>query len=131
MEDKFEIYKKWFSENGIIYNIDEDGDLHFKYQMCNFYIVDPHGDKQFLQVMLPNIWSIEDEKERTDALQVANMLNMKRKALKIFITSSNTVLTVEMFIDNTPDVEDFMERVLDILIQGRTMFAQEMRNLRK
>ena len=99
--------------------------------MCNFYIINPHDDKQFLQVMLPNIWSIEDEKERTDALQVANMLNMKRKALKVFITSTNTVLTVEMFIDNTPDVEDFMERVLDLLIQGRTLFAQEMRNRRQ
>lgn len=131
MEDIFDLYKRWFSENGIIYNIDEDGDLHFRYQMCNFYIINPHDDKQFLQVMLPNIWSIEDEKERTDALQVANMLNMKRKALKVFITSTNTVLTVEMFIDNTPDVEDFMERVLDLLIQGRTLFAQEMRNRRQ
>ena len=131
MEDKFEIYKKWFSENGIIYNIDDDGDLHFKYQMRNFYILDPHDDKQFLQVMLPNIWSIDDEKERADALQVANMLNMKRKALKVFITKTNTVLTVEMFIDNTPDVEDFMERILDILIEGRSLFAQEMHKLRE
>ncbi len=129
MEENFEIYKKWLSENGLIYNVDEDGDLHFKYQMCNFYIMNPHNDKLFLQVMLPNIWSIDSEEERTNALIVANKLNMQRKALKVFITQESTILTVEMFIDNTPDVEDFMERILNILIQGREGFAEGMREL--
>ena len=129
MEENFEIYKKWLSENGLIYNVDEDEDLHFKYQMCNFYIMNPHNDKLFLQVMLPNIWSIDSEEERTNALIVANKLNMQRKALKVFITQESTILTVEMFIDNTPDVEDFMERILNILIQGREGFAEGMREL--
>lgn len=129
MDNVFEIYEQWFKANGIIYNIDDDGDLHFKYQMCNFYILNPKDDKMFLHIILPNIWSIDSEEERANALKVANNLNMNRKALKVFITESNTILTVEMFIDSTPDVEDFLERILDILIQGRQLFAQKMHEL--
>ena len=129
MENVFEVYEQWFKNNGIIYNIDEDGDLHFKYQTCNFYILNPKDDTLFLHIILPNIWSIDSEEERTNALIVANKLNMQRKALKVFITQESTILTVEMFIDNTPDVEDFMERILNILIQGREGFAEGMREL--
>ena len=129
MENVFEVYEQWFKNNGIIYNIDEDGDLHFKYQTCNFYILNPKEDTMFLHIILPNIWSIDSEEERANAMQVANELNMNRKALKVFITQSNTILTVVMFIDSTPDVEDFMERILDILITGRQLFAQKMHEL--
>ena len=129
MDDVFEIYKQWFRESGIKHNIDDDGDLHFKYQTCNFYILNPKNDTNFLHVILPNIWPIESEEERDNALKVANKLNMTRKALKVLITPSNTILTVEMFIDNTPDVEDFMERILDILISGRSLFFQKMHEL--
>jgi hypothetical protein len=129
MDNVFEVYEQWFKNVGIIYNIDEDGDLHFKYQTCNFYILNPKNDTNFLHIILPNIWSIDSEEERANALKVANELNMNRKALKVFITESNTILTVEMFIDSTPDVEDFMERILDILISGRTLFAQKMHEL--
>ena len=129
MENVFEVYEQWFKNNGIIYNIDEDGDQHFKSQTCNFYILNPKEDTMFLHIILPNIWSIDSEEERANAMQVANELNMNRKALKVFITPSNTILTVEMFIDSTPDVEDFMERILDILITGRQLFAQKMHEL--
>ncbi|MBP5386990.1 MAG: hypothetical protein J6Y97_06350, partial [Prevotella sp.] len=83
----------------------------------------------FLHIILPNLWSIDSEEERENALKVANDLNMNRKALKVFITETNTILTVEMFIDSTPDVEDFMERILDILISGRSLFFQKMHEL--
>lgn len=131
MESSFKIYEQWLTENGLIHNIDDDGDLHFKYQMCNFFILNPNGDEQFLHIILPNIWTIESEEERATALRVANELNLNRKVLKVVIGESNTTLTVEVFIDKTPDVEDFMERLLDILIEGRRLFFQRMHELMK
>ena len=122
----FEIYENWFKVNGLIYNIDNDDDLHFKYKTCNFFILNPKEDAQFLHIILPNIWAINSPEEYADALEVANELNAGRKALKVFLTRTNTFLSIEMFIDKTPDVEDFMERLLDILIEGRQMFVQEM-----
>ena len=129
MDDNFGLFKKWFTDNGIIFNIDDDGDLHFKYQMCDFYILDSKDDQQFLEVMLPHIWQIDNEEELFKANSIANKLNRQRKALKVFTTDTNTILTVEMVLDKTPDVDDFMERILDILIQGRLSFAEEMRAL--
>ncbi len=131
MESSLKLYEQWLTDNGLIHNIDEDGDLHFKYQMCNFFILNPQEDDQFLHIILPNIWSIESEEERMNALKVANELNMGRKVLKVVVGESNTTLTVEMFIDQTPDVEDFMERLLDILIEGRQLFAKRMHDLMK
>ena len=129
MADPLDIYKQWLSDNGLKYEIDSDGDIHFKYQTCNMYIINPKKDTQFLQVMLPNFWSIESEQEYLNALKVCNMVSMQRKVVKAFVTEKNTFLMVEMFIDNTPDLEDFMERVLDILIQGRMFCAEKMREL--
>jgi len=126
MASSLNIYEQWLTQNGLIHNIDEDGDLHFKYQMCNFYIINPKQDTQYLQILLPNIWSFDSDEERIMAMQVANELNMNRKVLKVFVTQRDTILSAEMLIDQTPDVEDFMERLLDILIQGRQLFFQEM-----
>jgi len=130
MENVMEIYEQWFKANGIIYHIDKDSDLVFKYQTCSFYIINPKSDKQYLNIVLPSIWSIDSDEERADALKVANDLNMNRKALKVFVGPESVHLTVEMFIDNTPDVEDFMERLLDILVGGRMLFYQKMHELR-
>lgn len=126
MASSLNIYEQWLTQNGLIHNIDEDGDLHFKYQMCNFYIINPKQDTQYLQILLPNIWSFDSDEERIMAMQVANELNMNCKVLKVFVTQRDTILSAEMLIDQTPDVEDFMERLLDILIQGRQLFFQEM-----
>ena len=129
MDNKYEIFTEWFTNNGIKYDIDEDGDLHFIYQMRNFFILDPKDDENFLEVMLPNIWSISDEEERIRVHSVANKLNRQCKALKVFTTKSNTILTVEMFLDKNPDLDDFMERILGILLRGRQMFADDMRSI--
>ena len=120
---------QWFKNNDIIYNIDEDGDFYFKYQQHNFYILNQGDDKLFLHVILPNIWSIDNEDERADVLIVANELNTECKVLKAFVTSNDIILSVEMFMDSTPNVEDYMKRILDILISGRELFSQKMHEL--
>ena len=83
----------------------------------------------FLHVILPNIWSIDNEDERADVLIVANELNTECKVLKAFVTSNDIILSVEMFMDSTPNVEDYMKRILDILISGRELFSQKMHEL--
>ena len=52
MESSLKLYEQWLTDNGLIHNIDEDGDLHFKYQMCNFFILNPQEDDQFLHIIL-------------------------------------------------------------------------------
>ena len=68
-----------------------------------------------------------DSFSKQKALKVANSLNRDIKALKVIINDDDSVwLTVEQFLDETPDVDDFMDRLLGILLQGRMKFNMLM-----
>ncbi len=129
MEDSLQIYERWLAENGLIHHSDDHGNIVFKYQGLTLVIVNPGDDKLFLQIVLPNIYDFSNEEERQKALIVANILSIQRKAIKANVFDDSVNLNVEMFVDTTPDVEDFMERVLDILVQGRLFFYNQLEKL--
>ncbi|AEW20162.1 hypothetical protein BFO_1969 [Tannerella forsythia 92A2] len=53
-------------------------------------------------------------------MEVCNELNREIKCLKAFFFDENNIwLATEMFIDHTPELDDFMERLLGILHAGR------------
>ena len=129
MEEATKIYDKWLTENGLIHHYDEHDNIVFKYQGLNLILVNPGEDKNYLQLVLPYIYDFSTEEERSKVLIAANITTMQRKVVKAIVLNDNVNLNVEMFIDTTPDVEDFMERVLDILVQGRLFFYEQMHQL--
>ncbi len=115
------IYKEWLSEQGIKFHETKVG-LLFKYQGGGFIIADNGNDRQYLQIIMPNIYEISSF-DKDKAFRVANKLNREVKSLKVIIQDDNNVwLTVEQFLDDTPNVEDFMERLFGILLSGRLKF---------
>ena len=48
------------------------------------------------------------------------------KVVKAFLVEDRVWLAIEMFIDTTPDIDDFVERCLDILVASRERFVREM-----
>lgn len=120
-----EIYKKWLTANGVKWE-QEDFGLTFRYQGSNFVIFDNSSDPLYLAIAMPGIYELENDELKV--LRVLNKINNNRKAIKAVLNDDSVWLTIEMFIDSTPDVEDFMERLLDILNQGRMLFNMEIRN---
>ena len=73
-----DLIKSWLSSEGYKYDVDSEGDVHFKYQVT---------------------W--------------------ETKVVKAFIRNNIVHLSIEMFIDRTPDLGDFMERCCDLLLHAQ------------
>ncbi|MDE5795561.1 MAG: YbjN domain-containing protein [Muribaculaceae bacterium] len=117
----------WLTDNGLRPRIDEDNDLVFKYQMLNFVIIWSEEDPAFLRILLPVIWSIDNEAEAQQVLVACNKVNLNRKVIKTFTTNNNTFMSVEMLVQEDFDPAQILERSLEMLTQGYQYFAQEMR----
>lgn len=120
-----QIYKNWLTANNVKFEELPFG-LTFKYQGANFILFDNSTDKQYLNLSMPNIWDVDGEEVKV--LRAANKVNCEFKAIKVTVMNNSVWLNIEMFIDNTPDVEDFMDRILGILLECRMKFAFEMHN---
>lgn len=120
-----QIYKDWLRSYGVKFEELPFG-LAFKYQGANFILWDNSKDQQYLALSMPNIWDVDGEEVKV--LRAANKINGDIKAIKAVIRDNAVWLNIEMFIDNTPDIEDFMDRILGILLECRMKFAFAMQN---
>ena len=73
---------------------------------------------------MPNIYDVDGDREKV--LEAINTICRDIKAIKAFLLNDKLWLSLEMFIDTTPDIDDFIERCLDILVTGRRRIAQEI-----
>ena len=119
-----DLVENWLKEQGFKNERDNDGDLHFKYQGANLYCYNDDNDKQFLRIVMPGIYQIDGD--RMKVLEAINTICRNIKAIKAFLVEDHLWLAIEMFIDSTPDIDDFIERCLDILMAGRRHIAQEI-----
>lgn len=124
-----DIYKNWLSENGVKYE-EKDYGLTFKYQGGYFIIGNNSKDSQFFNIVMPGIFDFGDNPDvpRIKVLEALNKINADYKVVKAVCDQEDCWLTTEIFIDSTPDVEDYFERLLNILHQSRMEFFQILRN---
>lgn len=116
------IYKEWLQANGFRFEEKPYG-LVFKYQGATLIIMNPDNDSQYLRITMPNIYECS-QKNILQTLTAINKVNLSLKAATVVLHNDNSVwVNVEMFIDSTPDLDDFMTRILDILIEGRIRFS--------
>lgn len=123
-----DIYKNWLMENGIKFE-EKDYGLTFKYQGGYFIIGDNSKDLQYFNIVMPGIYDFADHPEtpRIKVLESLNKINAQYKVVKAVCDDEDCWLTTEIFIDSTPDVEDYMERLLNICHQARMEFFQYLR----
>ncbi len=108
-------------------DVDGNGNVVFKVE-GKVYIIDiDKRDGSFLRVLLPNFYEIETELEMSKALRVSNKINQSVKVGKIFIASNNHAWGLaEQFIDDTPNLEDFFQRTLNVIRKASEDFTKEM-----
>ncbi len=123
-----EIYKNWLRENGVKFEEKEYG-ITFKYQGGYFIIGDNTKDLQYFNIVMPGIYDFAEHPEmpREKVLEALNKINAQYKVAKAVCDDEDCWLTTEIFIDSSPDVEDFMERLLNILHQARLEFFSYLR----
>jgi len=120
---KVDLAKEWLSSEGYKYDVDGDGDIHFKYQGKNFFFTSD-GDEQFFRIIMPNIYDVDNDREKV--LEVCNDITANLKVGKAFLVGDHMWLSIEMFLDSTPEVGDFFERCLEILMAAYGKAAHDI-----
>lgn len=116
---------EFLKSQGLMPKIDEDNDIVFKYQMKTFIVMDPEEDEQFLRIAMPGIFDI-DENNRADVLEAANNINKMYKVAKCLVLDNNVWIVTEQLIDSTPNYEDIIPRLLNIIFGAHLDFYKEL-----
>ena len=122
---KADLILAWLSDEGFKHEVDEDGDVHFRYQGRDLYFT-PDEDENYFRLILPNIYVADDE-NRFHVLEACNTITRDYKVLKAYLTpQGNLWLSIELFVDSTPDIQDFFERCCDILVHSYEDMRKEI-----
>ena len=82
------------------------------------------SDNNYLRIIMPGIYDVAGDRERV--LEAINTIARELKVIKAFLVNDSLWLSIEMFIDSTANIDNFIERCLDIMITGRNRIAQEI-----
>lgn len=121
---KSDLVKEWLSSEGYKYDINSDGDIHFKYQGKNLFFTADDNDDLYFRLIMPNIY--DEEGNHTKVLEACNTISREIKVVKAFEVEGHMWLAIEIFIDSTPEIGDFFERCCDILIAAFHHAAKEI-----
>lgn len=119
-----ELVKQYLSSEGYKYDVDNDGDIHFKYEGVNLFFTVDRNDQLFFRIIMPQIYRLEGN--RTKVLEAINTVVRDMKVIKAFLVDDYLWLSVELFIDTTPELDDFFPRCMGLLKEGRSRIAAEI-----
>ena len=106
--------------------VDEDGDVSFKAQGYYFYVQNS-SDDTYLRIIMPEIEIVDTEDifETYCALSACNEICRDKKLVKAYLNNNNSVsLSVATYIDETPQLSDYIETALDFLIRSRASWIE-------
>ena len=95
--------------------IDEDGDIVFKHNRFHFLLIFSQADPEYIRLLLPNFYEVENEKQRTAAFAAANDANAICKAAKVYVSSNQTHAAIEGFLAASEQIVPVLMRCLDAL----------------
>ena len=120
---KADLINAWLYNEGYKHENDSDGDVHFRYNGKHIYFT-PDDDDTYFRLIMPNIYELEDN--RVKVLEACNTITRDYKVVKAYLVKDRLWLSIEMFVDSTPEVGDFFERCCRILISAYEDTAKEI-----
>jgi len=121
-----QLVENWLKAQGFRCSVDGDGDLNFRYEGIPMYCSNDDNDPMFLRIFMPGIYKVEGDRKKV--LEAISTINREIKAVKSFLVEDRLWITLEMFIDSTPDIDDFIERCLDIMVASVKRIGGEILN---
>jgi hypothetical protein len=122
------LYLDYLKDEGYKGEVDEDGDISFKYEGGAYWIFVDAEDEKYYCVAFPCFWKLETEEEKMKALLVANSVNGQYKCGKVFLVGENEDVTaqIDLFLTDINDFKIFFRRTLGILQEMVKDFVDEM-----
>lgn len=117
---------EFLKDEGFRPNVDEEnGNIHFRFEMKSFIFVNNDEDDTFFQLVMPGIFDITED-NRDMALEAANKVNRSIKVAKTVVFEDSVVLFFEVILDENPEVGSVLTRGLGILDAARQSFYEAM-----
>jgi hypothetical protein len=118
----------WLAGEGFRARLDDDGDIHFRHEGRDVYVVLEPDDLSYLRLLVPGFWKCDDEAEFRAALAVANELNDDVKVAKVVVSAKGGVFaSIELLLDGLVTFRSTAPRCLDLLGAARWEFRSRMR----
>jgi hypothetical protein len=127
MHPTTQLYFDFLQTEGYVPTVNEQNDVVFKQEGKTFVISVDEEDDQFLRVIFPNFWSVESGEDLVRALAMANAINARFKVGKIVVVNKQVWAVAEMFIDSSPELAEFVPRILHILRHTADAFGTLMK----
>lgn len=121
------VYLSILSDEGFRPEVDSEGDIHFKYEGGNYYMVE-NRDEQFIYIMYPSFWVIDSDEERIKALKAAATATRTTKAAKVYLTpdEDNVSAAFESLVSAPLEMSNILVRSLRCIQSAVNKFVEEM-----
>jgi hypothetical protein len=125
-EVRTEVILRHLKSEGYSPDVDDDGDLHLKFEGLNYYVFLDQQDPEFYRICLLNFWSIDDEIERNQVINAAQKATSKTKVAKVFTVRDDTWASIELFLDGPEQMTEVFRRSMTALQSAVRTFREEM-----
>ena len=115
----------YLKQQGLMPAFDEDNDIKFKYNMLTFYFLNNDDDERYFRMALPNIYDVTED-NRYAVLDAINETNKTFKVAKLVVYRDSVWVSTEILMDSTPVLDDFIPRLLDIILGARKEFYEQI-----
>ena len=124
---KKEMIMSTIEKMGYLPEVDNDGDIEFIYQMKTLYVMTGRDDEQYVSVLFPHFYEIEEEEETT-ALVTCNKVTRELKVVKVYVepTFHSVSAACEFYYINEEALEQNLEHSLKLLGMIHTVFRNYM-----
>ena len=105
--------------------VDEDGDLYFRFQMKTLFILLGNEDENFVIVQFPQFAEVEEE-ETTLTLMLCNKISRDIKLTKVYIDDTLKYLTAscEFYYTDEESIDMNLQHALGGLGMIRSLFRE-------
>jgi len=123
------IYMAYLTEEGYAPRIDEDGDIAFRRESFNYYIIIDTDDPTLVYLLLPTIWSIDSDAERRRAANAVSVANRSTKVAKAYISGRDNdavSISAELFLEDPHHFAVFFQRMIRAINTAVDYFVENM-----
>ncbi|NMV37307.1 YbjN domain-containing protein [Ralstonia insidiosa] len=110
--------------------LDDDGDIRFKREGMTYVLCFDEDDPAFAKLILANIWSLDSELERQQALAAIDQVNRRMKLVKAHTQAGSVWFTVELLLDDQIAWQRHLSRSVQAAMRAVMMFADAMQGAR-
>ena len=124
------LYVAFLESEGLGPEVDEAGDVMFRCEGDNYWLMVDDDDPGYFRLLFPNFWSIESPHEHQRALLAAAEVTAEIKVAKVYVLGDDTQAAAEMFLAEPADLHSVFARAL-LALQGAVLrFAEIMQQRR-